>query len=266
MQKYTAIILSSREANEFDRLYSMYTLETGLIKAIGKGVRKSTAKLAGHLEPATLSEVYVARARGTGQITSVITLSGFENLKIDFEKLGEVLKIFRFFSKNFAEGEKDERIFDLLRSFLELADRADIADRADPADILIEAFWWKLFDALGQRPEVMKCVNCREKLRGQSSVHKVRTSNQGSTFPLLADAHNSSRSNLKKYFSVEKGGIVCGGCGSNFAELAPISDNQIKLLRIFWGNPLAKIAKVKVNCGELEGLGRIRENFEKYSF
>jgi len=67
MQKLTAIILSSRDINEYDRLYIMYTLEQGLVKAVAKGVRKSTAKLAGHLEPATLSEVYVARSKGWGK-------------------------------------------------------------------------------------------------------------------------------------------------------------------------------------------------------
>lgn len=243
MQKLTAIILASRDINEYDRLYIMYTLEQGLVKAVAKGVRKSTAKLAGHLEPGTLSEVYVARARGTGQITSAIMLDGFENIKNNFEKLGEVLKIFRFFSKNFAEGEKDERIFELLKGLLEILDQpARIPPLAESVagrgEILIEAFWWKLFDALGQRPEVMKCVNCQKKLAEKT----------------------------KKVFSVEKGGIVCGGCGSNFAGLALISDNQIKLLRIFWGNPLARIAKVRIREEELGRLGKMRENFEKYSF
>jgi len=69
MQKYTAIILASRDANEVNRLYIIYTLEQGLVKAVAKGVRKPAAKLAGHLEPGTLTEIYVARSRGMGQIT-----------------------------------------------------------------------------------------------------------------------------------------------------------------------------------------------------
>ena len=264
MQKYTAIILTSREANEFDRLYLIYTLEAGLIKAIGKGVRKSTAKLAGHLEPATLSEVYVARSKGLGQITGAITLDGFKNVKKDFEKLDEVLKIFRFFLKNFSEGEKDEKVFKLLCDFLT---RVGLLSNDKSSTLVVEAFWWKLFDFLGQRPEVMKCVVCGEKLRGQRSIHEIRSLNQGSTLSshTFPKGRDSSKSNLK-FFSVEKGGTVCANCRPKFMGLRSISDNQIKLLRIFWGNPLAKIAKVKVEERELRGLGRIRKSFERYNF
>jgi DNA repair protein RecO (recombination protein O) len=231
MQKYTAIILSHTSANEFNRIYAMYTKEAGLVRVSGKGVRKANAKLAGHLEPATISEVYVARSKGMGQITSAITLNSFNNIKKDFGKLSETLKIFRFFLKNFSEGEKDENIFELLSGFLR------VADEADNADIIAEAFWWKLFDVLGKRPEVVKCIGCGGKLRANS----------------------------KKYFSVE-GGVICADCNSNFEGLMSVSDNQIKLLRVFWGNSLEKTAKVKIGKNEIEKLAKIRGNYAGYHF
>ncbi len=238
MQKYTAIIISSREANEYDRVYFLYTREIGMIRVTGKGVRKPAAKLAGHLEPGTLSEVYVARARGMGQITGAAAVENFESVKKDFARLGEALAIFRFFVKNFAEEEKDERIFDLLRDFLDIFDREDRGNGDDWGGILVEAFWWKLFDFLGTRPEVMRCAVCRRRLVGGA----------------------------KKFFSVEKGGAVCAGCRPDFKGLFLISDNQIKLLRIFWGNPLEKIAKVKISPEELGKLAKIRKGFEEYNF
>ena len=139
MQKYTAIILSSHDVGEFDRLYILYTKEIGVVKAMGRGVRKQTAKLAGHLEPGTLSEVYVARARGMGQIASAIALDNFDNIKKDFEKLAEALKIFKFFARQFAEEEKDEKVFELLSGFLKKADGADGADIA-VGSVLVETF------------------------------------------------------------------------------------------------------------------------------
>jgi len=136
MQKYTAIILASRETGEVDRLYFLYTLEQGLVKAAAKGARKPTAKLAGHLEPGTMTEVYVARARGMGQITGAIALENFGDFKKDFEKIGEFFRIAKFFLKNFAEGEEDDIIFGLLSEFLK------IADEANNAELIAEAFWW----------------------------------------------------------------------------------------------------------------------------
>lgn len=233
MQKYTAIILSSHDVGEYDRIYILYTREIGLVKAIGRGVRKQTAKLAGHLEPGTLSEVYVARSRGMGQITSAIALDNFENIKKDFEKLSEVLKILRFFARHFSEEEKDERIFDLLAEVL-----TRVGLSSGNSNIAVEAFWWKLFDALGNRPETMKCAKCGARLE----------------------------ENAEKYFSAARGGIVCGKCSAGEEGIACISSDQIKLLRIFLVNPLEKILKVKVNETELRGLGRIRRDFEKYNF
>jgi DNA repair protein RecO (recombination protein O) len=243
MQKYTAIILSSYDIGEFDRIYIFYTKESGLMKAIGRGVRKQAAKLAGHLEPGTLSEVYVARSRGMGQIASAIALQNFENIKNDFEKLAEVLKIFKFFARHFSEEEKDERIFDLLVEFLSFLNRRSptppqSSPQAGEEVLIVEAFWWKLFDALGNRPETMKCAKCGARLE----------------------------ENEKKFFSVSRGGIVCEKCFFGEENIAKISSDQIKLLRIFLSNPLEKILKVKSGESDLKGLSKIRGDFERYNF
>lgn len=233
MQKYTSIILSSRDANEFDRIYFLYTKEAGLVRVIGRGVRKPAAKLTGHLEPGTLSEVYVARSRGMGQITSAITLENFENIKKDFEKLIETLKIFKFFTKSFSEGEKDERIFELLRDFLNLTNKMK---NTQNLALGTEAFWWKFFELLGHKPEAIKCTRCQKKLN----------------------------LNAKKSFSSKSGGVLCDPCA--VSDSFPISNNQIKLLRLFLSNPLASLLKVKVSSRDLSGLEKIRKNYQKYYF
>ena len=232
MHKYTAIILTSRDTNEFDRVYTFYTLEEGLVRVVAKGARKPAARLAGHLEPVTLSEVYVARSKGRGQIVSALTILGFERIKSDFEKLRETLEIFRFIARFFSEGEPDKRIFSLLVSLLRLL------DKKEDSQVLIEGFWWQLFDLLGQRPQVASCVHCQKKL-------------------MLRD---------QKYFDIKKGGIICSLCRKKDQELFSISDNQIKLLRLFFSQPLRLLGKIKLAVVELSGLGRIRQNYQKYHF
>jgi len=226
MQKLTAIILASCDIGEFDRIYTMYCRETGLTKVVGRGVRKQTAKLAGHLEPGTLAEVYVARSRGMGQATSAIALENFPRVKNDFEILDEILKIFRFFTRNFSEEEKDEKIFDLLNDFLELLEHSK---SSTPGSIAVEAFWWKLFDFLGHRPETTKCVRCGEKLREEG----------------------------RKFFSAERGGIACEKCSAEDGGLY-ISSNQIKFLRLVFANPLKKILRLKIDKREISELMKIR--------
>jgi DNA repair protein RecO (recombination protein O) len=233
MQKYTAIILTSRDIGEFDRMYLLYTREAGLIRSIGKGVRKQTAKLAGHLEPGTLSEVYIARAKGLGQITGSITVENFERVKTDFEKLSVALEVLHFFARKFAEEEKDERIFDLLADFL-----TRVGLLSESLTLAVEAFWWKLFDFLGNRPETMKCARCETNLQESG----------------------------RNFFSAARGGILCAQCSADGKEVSEINSNQIKLLRIILANSLEKILKVKVDQRELGGLGRMRKDFERYNF
>jgi len=238
MQKYTAIILSHYDVGEFDRLYIMYTLEQGLVKAVAKGARKPAAKLAGHLEPGTLSEVYVAKARGRGQIASAITIENFGRIKMSLEKLQAIIGVFDFFARIFSEGEKDKKTFDLLSEFLKTLDKKAKETGEEKDRLIILAFWWKLFDRLGQRPEAARCVNCALSLKSEQ----------------------------KNFFSVEKGGVVCPRCVLERKELFDISDNQIKLLRLFLANPLAKILKIKVGGKEIGGLDRIKETFLRFYF
>lgn len=233
MQRYTGIILSSCDANEYDRIYSFYTLEQGLARAVARGVRKPAARLAGHLEPATLSEIYVARSKGIGQITSAITISDFSNIKENFETLGEILGALKFFARYFSEGEGDKEIFLLLLDILNLTDRRRLCNERR---LLIEGFWWKLFDQLGHRPEVSKCVKCA----------------------------NMLDLGARKFFVVKRGGISCANCEKNSIEAFSINDSQIKLLRLFFSNPLKSFVKVKIGERDVLGLEKIRKSYQKY--
>jgi DNA repair protein RecO (recombination protein O) len=238
MQKYTAIILTSKEIGEFDRLYFLYTIEQGLIKVPAKGVRKPAAKLAGHLEPATLSEVYVARSRGRGQITSAITIENFKKTKNSLEKLQIFIGISRFFSRFFSEEEADKKIFDLLLDFLRTMERNIGRERKEKDELAALAFWWKIFDQMGQKPEVAKCIVCA----------------------------NMPKSGQKNYFTAQKGGIICSICAPRGKSIFPISENQIKLLRLFLSNSLENVIKIKVSVDELRGLATLTKNFRGFHF
>lgn len=258
MQKYTAIILTSKEIGEFDRLYFLYTQEQGLIKVPAKGVRRPTAKLAGHLEPATLSEVYVARSRGRGQITSAITVENFKKIKNSLDKLQVFIGISKFFSRFFSEGEEDKKIFDLLQAFLQAIDRNAGRGKKEKDELATLAFWWKIFDQMGQKPEVINCLICKEKLRGQSP-------NFSSRQKICRDSPKPDF-RQKNYFSISKGGIICSSCVSRGKNIFPISENQIKLLRLFLSNSLENVIKIKISDDELKGLTTLTKNFRCFYF
>ena len=108
--KYTGIILGKRDIGEADRIYSIYTLEAGKIQAKAIGVRRLNAKLAGHLETATLAEIFVAKTRGIGKITGAAALNYFGGIKKNLEAVSKVLLAFSRLNKIIFEQEKDEKI------------------------------------------------------------------------------------------------------------------------------------------------------------
>ena len=63
------IILSSRDFKDADRLYSILTLENGLINATAKSVKKSESKLSGFLIPS--NQVVLMLANGKSSISRV---------------------------------------------------------------------------------------------------------------------------------------------------------------------------------------------------
>ena len=69
----TGLVLSERPLREADRVYSILTRDLGLVRATATGVRKSTSKLRGSLEPVTLADISLVRGKEYWRITSAQT-------------------------------------------------------------------------------------------------------------------------------------------------------------------------------------------------
>lgn len=64
------LVLSERPLREADRVYSILTRDLGLVRATATGVRKSTSKLRGSLEPVAFANVSLVRGKEYWRITS----------------------------------------------------------------------------------------------------------------------------------------------------------------------------------------------------
>ena len=233
---YTGIILEKYDVGEADRIYIIYTLEAGKIKAIAKGVRKSQAKLAGHLENFTLAHISVAKSRGMGKITGAVAEDNFSRVKNNFEFLAETFKIAGILNKLAKEEEKDERVFNLFLEFLKTMNSKNaISENSAAPSLLAQGFIFKLFNRLGYKIEVSSCVKC------------------GS---LLSQKEN--------YFSAERGGILCGNCASISKNKVQISANTIKIIRIFFKNNISSLAKLKVEPRDINSLKTISGEFLRW--
>ena len=59
-----AIVLRSMRFAEADRVLHLYTAERGRVNAIAKGVRKTTSRFGGRLEPLTRAALMLHEGRG----------------------------------------------------------------------------------------------------------------------------------------------------------------------------------------------------------
>ena len=137
MQEYItrAVVLDkAMRGGEADARYSFFTERYGKIAARAKSSRKIASKLAGHLEPGTLSAVRVIEQHGT-QVVDALKIGRVGISLSDLSSLNNLL----------GEWEPDRELWGLL---------ARVADE-NPA-----GFWSATLAVLGWDPRGAMCANC----------------------------------------------------------------------------------------------------------
>jgi len=149
MQEYVtrAVVLDKEPRNNQDARYFLFTERYGKIAARAKSSRKIVSKLAGHLEPGTISSVRVIEQHGSQVVDalkiarariSVGSLSALNNLLGEWEPDAELWQELMGVSQNSG---------------------ADIANAA--GTIAPHPFSWaNVLTILGWDPSGAVCVNC----------------------------------------------------------------------------------------------------------
>lgn len=226
--KYNGIILGKKDVGETDRIYIIYTLEEGKIRALGKGVRRPNAKLAGHLEPLTYAEIFLAKSRGLGKITSSVVVENFSKIKSDIEALTQISYAVRILEKLIPEQQKDEAIFNLFADYLTVMEKLSAKEGPEKKTIVTLGFLFKLLSESGYKLEAKQCVICGHRLRPESN-----------------------------YFSASRGGIICDNCQASEREKVRAEDSSIKFMRLFSQNKIGNLAKLHASKEEVDNLKKI---------
>jgi DNA repair protein RecO (recombination protein O) len=229
--KFTGVIISKKEVGEADRLYTIYTKEKGIIKAKAVGVRKPRARLAGSLENFLLADISVVKKSGVGRITASIVENNFSRIRGNIDAITSVFQAMKIFEKLLALEEKDEKIFSLLIDYLQSMEKEALKEEGN-FEVISHAFIFKLLEILGYKIEASRCVMCRSRLEKSGNS-----------------------------FSPEAGGILCFNCAPGRVNATDISENAIKLIRLFQANSPGLLSKVKSGKKESKELEKIIANF-----
>ncbi len=153
-------MLRSIRYAEADRILHLYTADRGRVGAIAKGIRKTSSRVGGRLEP--LGHVEVLLHQGGGElhtVTGVELIRPHSAVRDDPYRLAVGLVGAEAMLRLFTEQEANERAFLALTRFLDLLDEAPPGLRAD-LDPLGLSFQLKLLWLSGYLPHLGSCAAC----------------------------------------------------------------------------------------------------------
>ena len=220
-----AIILDRKPFKECDTMVSVFCLDRGKLGLVARGAKKMSSKLAGHIEPVTLSNIMIARGRQYDYLAAAVNENSFINIKNDFNKINAAGRAINIFKTLIKENEKDENLFYLLCDFLNILNNpkretppfAEAAEGGQNSKLFFSFFVLKLLAQLGYKPELYDCAVCKDKITPNNNK-----------------------------FDLTKGGVVCAAC-AGAGDLLTITDNCIKVLRIILNSDFNKLSRLKIN-------------------
>jgi DNA repair protein RecO (recombination protein O) len=173
-----AVVLRTQKLGEADRIITLLTRHHGRVRAVARGVRRTSSRFGSRLEPFTHVDLQLAEGRTLDVVTQAETLSPFgSRVGGDYDRYtaGTVML-------ETAERLVPEEKEPALQQFLLLvgAMRA-MCDVGRPPGLVLDAFLLRSLSVAGWAPSFEACARC-----GEIGPHRA--------------------------FSPSAGGVLCGRC------------------------------------------------------
>jgi DNA repair protein RecO (recombination protein O) len=226
-QKARAVVLGSRPLGEADRIVRLFTRELGRVDAVVKGVRKTTSRWGGRLEPFNVCDLLLHPGRSLYTVTQAQLVDVFAHLREDRQGLTAAAIVCEAAAGLTPEHEPEERVFALLRNTLRELDKG-IAGRAVDAPLVLGALLKLLYEA-GYQPVLDECAACGAGGNGPG-------------------------------FSAARGGLLCAGCAD---EGVPVTPEAVAAMRAGLSRPLAELRALPASSAAGEA---IRDVHQLYAY
>jgi DNA repair protein RecO (recombination protein O) len=203
----TGVVLRTYRLGEADRIVVFLTERHGKVRAVAKGVRRTTSKFGARLEPLTHVDLLLWQGRSDLDIVNQVeVLDAFRPVREDLTRVPAGLALLEVADQLAQERHPDPRLYTMLVGAL----RALADDRGDPA-LLAPAFFLKALVLEGAGPVLAECAACGE---------------PDGTVELVA-------------FDLVAGGTLCRAHRSG----RPLSPAALALLRRILGGDLAAVLR-----------------------
>ena len=193
------IVLRTYKLGEADRIVVLLTAEHGKVRAVAKGVRKTSSRFGARLESMSHVRVLLYRGRELDIVSQAESVEPLTPLLSSLDRASQGMAVLEAADQLALEREPAPQLYRMLVGVLRT-----IAER--PGPLVVPAFFWKVLAAEGLRPELDVCVRC---------------SGAPPDVSLVA-------------FDLQEGGVLCRSCRSGQA----ISPEALTLLRGILGGAL----------------------------
>jgi DNA repair protein RecO (recombination protein O) len=147
------IVLRTIKLGEADRIVTMLSLGHGKVRAVAKGIRKTTSKFGARLEPTSRIVFQCYRGRELDVVTQVETLEPNRELREQYALLTHAIPMLEAADQVAQEREPSPALYRMLAGALRT-----LADRRSP--LVTPAFFWKLLSLEGVHPMLDGCARC----------------------------------------------------------------------------------------------------------
>lgn len=207
-QKTRGVVIKRMNYGEADRILTIFTERLGKIKALARGVRKITSKMAGNLEPYNLLDLEVREGKTFYTITSAEIA---ECLDCDrrLSTSSQAVYISEIIDKIFEEGERSPETFDIYSDCLRHLSKST-------NNLTLRFYELQILEQAGFRPDLFHCAACKKELEaGNNFINTIS-----------AD-------------------LLCGDCANKNGAAKSINDGEIKLLRTLQSGKIGVCEKIK---------------------
>jgi DNA repair protein RecO (recombination protein O) len=205
------VIIRRADFGEADRLLTLITPQ-GKRRVVAKGARKTTSRLAGHIELFTHATLLLAVGRNLDIVTQSVILHGYNTLRGDLKRIGAAYYAAELIDRLIEEDDENRPAYDLLLATLQAL------DTSEHLDLVLRFYELRLLGCLGYRPQLYHCAVCQEVLTEET-----------------------------RHFSHEAGGALCPRCAPSQRAALPLSLSAFKLLRFLQAQPLEAVERLNIS-------------------
>jgi DNA repair protein RecO (recombination protein O) len=151
----TAVVLRTYKLGDADRIVVLLTEGRGKVRAVAKGVRKTTSKFGSRLEPLSHVRLLLYEGRELDIVNQADFVESFPRLHAHLDRVTQGLAVLEVADQVGLEREPHPDLYRMVVGVLRT-----LATR--PSPLVVPAFYWKVLAAEGVQPELDVCVGCGE--------------------------------------------------------------------------------------------------------